>query len=125
LSPSGLVSPTWPALPCAWSSHTSLMSSELISSSVATRSWLRAWATGDTGEAGTALTGVCACGVSGLLWLMGVGGGCWPLDGRALGECWCGGCCMWGVPYGVVLEGEAVWRCWANCWWAGDGRACE
>jgi hypothetical protein len=39
-----------------------------------------------------------------------------------------GACC--GVAYGEALAvcwlaaGEAVWRFWTNCWWAGDARAC-
>jgi hypothetical protein len=24
----------------------------------------------------------------------------------------------------LTLDGDAVWRFWTNCWWAGDARAC-
>lgn len=111
----------WPALPWACSSMTSLISTWLISSSVSIRCFSRAWATGDAGDCGTALTGVWAamgCDVCG--WVAGGFMGCWPLEGT-LGERW-----AWGVAYGgtlvllAALDGDAVWRCWTNCWWAGD-----
>jgi len=58
--------PMWPALPCVCSSMTSWISAWLISSSVSMRCFSRACATGDTGDCGTAFTGVwaMACGVA-------------------------------------------------------------
>jgi hypothetical protein len=37
------------------------------------------------------------------------------------------GCCWLFALDGTLLltdEGDAVWRLCANCWWAGDARAC-
>ena len=121
-SPSGFLSgvaPTWPDLPWACRSHTSLIRMLLISSSVATRSWVRAGVTGDMGEGGTGLTGVWTWGGSDLTGSWRFMGVCWPFEGRLLGEGWGWGVAKGGCP--VTLAGEAVWRFWANCWWAGEG----
>ena len=68
------------------------------------------------------MTGVWTCGGSALTGSWRFMGCCWPLVCMLLGDCW-----GWGVAKGacpVVLAGEAVWRFWANWWWAGEGIVC-
>ena len=84
--------PIWPPLPWVWSVVASLIRILLISSRTATRSWAFAGVTGDTGDCGTTLTGVCAWAGSLLTWdgRLRFMGCCWPLDdGRVEGDC-CG-----------------------------------
>ena len=84
-----------------------------------------------------AFAGVCTCAIGcGWDWEAGgwlegtVGGrlmgGCWliPLDGTRLGDgCWARDG-AYGEAWLFALVGDAVWWFCANCWWAGDARAC-
>ena len=50
-------------------------------------------------------------------------GGC-GFDGTRLGDCWAVGGWAYGLLWFVALDGDAVWRFWMKCGFAGDCMGC-